>query len=388
MALEEVTFRNTNGEEISLSNLVNQMINYYQMKLEVGETRVTDFNEGSEIRNLLEAFAVGIYALLDEQHEATQIAFISTSHGEFLDRIGESPFINLPRIDGAEAVGNVTFTLAEAQSTETVIPGDTIIASSDTGLEFVTDDDCIIDIGSLTGEVSVTCLTVGADGNIGSNSIDTIVDNELDTNLISVSNSEAFEFGADYEDDEDYRERLLENVRADGFGTMGWYVNLCEAVDGVHDVLLIDDADYTKKVLVNGTSKPTPDSILLEVLTELTDNGNIVLNHSFTVDKPVYTSVSLAISLDVATEIDDDDLQANILACVNGLMFDRMEYAGLNINEALTRDMIVEACSMFGDVVSVTSVKADGSASEMSSVSPATNGVLKLGTVVFTQSEV
>ena len=388
MALEEVTFRNTNGEEISLSNLVNQMISYYQMKLEVGETRVTDFNEGSEIRNLLEAFAVGIYALLDEQHEATQIAFISTSHGGFLDRIGESPFIDLPRISGAEAVGNVTFTLAETQSTETVIPGDTIVASSDTGLEFVTDDDCIIDIGSLTGEVSVTCLTVGADGNIASNSIDTIVDNELDTNLITVSNSEAFEFGADYEDDEDYRERLLENVRADGFGTMGWYVNLCEAVDGVHDVLLIDDADYTKKILVNGTSKPTPDSILLEVLTELTDVGNIVLNHSFTVDRPVYTSVSLDISLDVATEISDDELQENLTSFVNGLMFDRMEYAGLNINESLTKDMIVEACSMFGDVVDVTSVKADGSTSEMTSVSPAVNGVLKLGTVVFTQNEV
>ena len=55
MALEEVSFYNTNGDEINLTNLVDQMINFYELKSEVGETRLTDFNEGSEIRNLLEA---------------------------------------------------------------------------------------------------------------------------------------------------------------------------------------------------------------------------------------------------------------------------------------------------------------------------------------------
>lgn len=386
MALEEVTFYNTNGEEISLSNLVNQMINFYDLLLEVGETRLTDFKEGSEIRNLLEAFAVGIFALLDEQHEATRIAFISTSYGEFLDRIGQSPFINVVREEASEAVGEVTFTLSEAQTEELVIPADTIVASSETGLEFSTDADCVISIGEVSANVSVTCLTLGADGNVRSDSVDLIVDNELDTNLISVSNSEAFEFGADYEDDEVYRERLLESIRADGFGTVGWYENLCESIRGVHDVLLVDDENYTRKVLVNGTSKPTPDSILLEVLTILTVNTNHVINHSFTVDRPTYTDVSMTVTLDVATQISDDDLLRNLTCFVNGTNFDRMEYEGLNINGVLTRDMVVEAFNVFEHVVGVTSVVVDGS--EMSSVAPAVNGVLKLGTVTFVQNEV
>jgi hypothetical protein len=386
MALEEVTIYNTNGEEISLSNLVNQMINFYDLLLEVGETRLTDFKEGSEIRNLLEAFAVGIFALLDEQHEATRIAFISTSYGEFLDRIGQSPFINVVREEASEAVGEVTFTLSEAQTEELVIPADTIVASSETGLEFSTDADCVISIGEVSANVSVTCLSVGADGNVRSDSVDLIVDNELDTNLISVSNTEAFEFGADYEDDEVYRERLLESIRADGFGTVGWYENLCESIRGVHDVLLVDDENYTKKVLVNGTSKPTPDSILLEVLTILTVNTNHVINHSFTVDRPTYTDVSMTVTLDVATQISDDDLLRNLTCFVNGTNFDRMEYEGLNINGVLTRDMVVEAFNVFEHVVDVTSVVVDGS--EMSSVAPAVNGVLKLGTVTFVQNEV
>lgn len=386
MALEEVTFYNTNGEEISLSNLVNQMINFYDLLLEVGETRLTDFKEGSEIRNLLEAFAVGIFALLDEQHEATRIAFISTSYGEFLDRIGQSPFINVVREEASEAVGEVTFTLSEAQTEELVIPADTIVASSETGLEFSTDADCVISIGEVSANVSVTCLSVGADGNIRSDSVDLIVDNELDTNLISVSNSEAFEFGADYEDDEVYRERLLESIRADGFGTVGWYENLCESIRGVHDVLLVDDENYTRKVLVNGTSKPTPDNILLEVLTILTVNTNHVINHSFTVDRPTYTDVSMTVTLDVATQISDDDLLRNLTCFVNGTNFDRMEYEGLNINGVLTRDMVVEAFNVFEHVVGVTSVVVDGA--EMTSVTPAVNGVLRLGDVTFVQNEV
>ena len=386
MALEEVTFYNTNGEEISLSNLVNQMINFYDLLLEVGETRLTDFKEGSEIRNLLEAFAVGIFALLDEQHEATRIAFISTSYGEFLDRIGQSPFINVVREEASEAVGEVTFTLSEAQTEELVIPADTIVASSETGLEFSTDADCVISIGEVSANVSVTCLSVGADGNVRSDSVDLIVDNELDTNLISVSNSEAFEFGADYEDDEVYRERLLESIRADGFGTVGWYENLCESIRGVHDVLLVDDENYTRKVLVNGTSKPTPDNILLEVLTILTVNTNHVINHSFTVDRPTYTDVSMTVTLDVATQISDDDLLRNLTCFVNGTNFDRMEYEGLNINGVLTRDMVVEAFNVFEHVVGVTSVVVDGA--EMTSVTPAVNGVLRLDDVSFVQNEV
>lgn len=386
MAIEEVTFTNTNGEEINLSNIVNQMINYYQLKLEVGETAVTDFNEGSEIRNLLEAFAIGVYAILEEQHEATQIAFIQTSYGMWLDRIGELPFINLPRIQAEYSTGEVTFTLAEAQASEYVIPADTVLACSGTGLEFITTTECSILVGETTGTASVDCLTTGADGNVVAEAVDTISSEFVDTELVSVSNASAFELGSDEEDDESYRERLLANVQADGFGTVGYYTSLCENVTGVHDVLLVDDASYTKKVIVNGMSKPTSDSILVEVLTELTDISNKVLNHSFNIDKPVYTEVDLDISLSVVTEIDEDLLGAVMGMLVDGGSGYEFEFTGLNINESLTRDMLEGTLLIFDDVVSVTSIESDGS--EIDVLTPDTNGVIKLGTVTFTQTEV
>ena len=82
MAIEEESFYNIVGEEINRTNLVQQMINYYALKLEVGETRITDFNEGSEIRNLLESIAVDLYYLMEDQNELSKIAFPDTADSQ------------------------------------------------------------------------------------------------------------------------------------------------------------------------------------------------------------------------------------------------------------------------------------------------------------------
>lgn len=387
MALEEVSFYNTNGDEINISNLVNQMIDFYNMKLEVGETRITDFNEGSEIRNLLEAFAVGLYALFEEQAEATKIAFISTSYGVWLDKIAELPFINLPRITGEYAEGTVTFTLATAQDSELIIPAETIVSCSDTDLDFVTTQDCIISKGELSETTTVECLTQGEDGNVLADSVDTILSDTLNLELISVTNESAFEQGADEETDDEYRERILENVQSDGFGTKGYYQSLCENVEGVHDVLLIDSQDYTQKVLVNGTSKPTPSIILLEVLSKLTDLDNLVLSHSFDVGKPAYTEVSLEVSIDVTSEIPVDDLTIAMENLFDGgSRVTQAEWDGLNINETLSREDIISALQIFDNVINVTSITQDDV--EVTTLTPANNGVLQLVSVEFTQTEV
>lgn len=387
MALNEVSFYNTNGDEISLSNIVNQMINYYNMKHEVGETVITDFNEGSEIRNLLEAFAIGIYALLEEQHEATKIAFISTSEGVFLDRLGELPFIDLPRITGSVAGGSVTFTLAEVQSDDVVIPAETFIRNEDE-ISFYTLSDCVISSGDLTGSVLVEAISPGVDGNAPAGTVTIFEDEDIDTSLVSVTNSEDFRGGSDWEDDDEYRERLLDNVQADGFGTVGWYRSLCEDVDGVHDVKFVSDATYTRKCLVNGIVKPTPNAVLLDVLTELSDLDNLVLGHRFIVDKPSYTSVDLDISLDVVSEIDEDKLLSVLTVLFDGGDASvPISYTGLNIGESLRRGIIEGALSVFEVVVGVTSITCDGV--EVDVLEPDTvNSVLQLGTVSWTQNEV
>ena len=387
MALEEVSFINTNGDEVYLSNIVEQMIDYYEQKLEVGETKITDFNEGSEIRNLLEAFAVGIYALLEEQNEVSKLAFIQTSFGESLDKIGTLPFINLPRIEGNEAEGMVTFTLAETLTEDYVIPAETIVMASDTGVEYATTSDCIIFANETSADVLVECLIEGIDGNAEIGAIDTINDVGVDTDLVTVTNAEAIINGTDYEDDEAYRQRLLENVREEGFGTVAYYMKLGKSVTGVHDVKLVSDTNYTRKVLVNGFTKPVDDSVLLDVFTVFSDLTNIVLGHSFIVDKVTPVTVDLTFNLNVTTEISESSLLENLTAYFDCLAFDRLEYEGLNIGQSLTRDNLVACMSIFDNFVDCE-VYVTGESEQISTILCDSDKVLKVGTVTWNQTEV
>lgn len=383
MALNEVSFYNVNGDEISISNLVNQMVNYYKLKHEVGDTVITDFNEGSEIRNILEAFAVLEYARLEEESNMASLPFIQTSEGVWLDKIGEMPFIDCPRIEGSEAEGIVQFSLSEAQETDIVIPAETIVSDSENEIDFLTLEDCVIFAGDTSRYANVEAVTMGVDGNVKSGSIDFIDDEEIDTNLVSVTNLDDFTGGSDFETDDDYRTRLLENVQKDGFGSLPYYINLCENVSGVHDVKFIPDTNYTNKVLVNGYSKPTPDNVLLDTLTELTNLDKRVLNHNFIVGIPDYTTINLEFTFNVVSEIDEEDLQDFIRLYINGGRNFSIDFEGLRIDEVLYRDKLVSVFNFFENIIEVTSITSNNV--EITEIAPNVNSVLKLGDVSITQ---
>ena len=282
MAIEDVSFYNLVGEEISREYLLNQMIGFYNLLLEAGETRVTDFNIGSEIRNLLEAITVPLYIMMEEENNLTEIGFLETAYGIWLDMHGNNPFIRLPRDTGLEATGYVTFTIPEALGTDTIIPADTLVANSSNGLEYSVLNDTILPAGETSVTASIECLTVGADGNCDIGDIDTVSDIDTEIVGLTVGNENKITGGSDYEEDDEYRSRLLEYVRQDDFGSLPYYQRLCN-LDSVHDVLLVDDPNetYSKIILVNGYTKPTPANVLAEVLELYTNLNNLVINHSW-----------------------------------------------------------------------------------------------------------
>lgn len=388
MALDEVTFYNIVGEEVNLTNLVSQMIDYYGQKLAVGETRLTDFNEGSEIRDILEASAVLGFAILEDINSSGKLPFIRLSEGVYLDYIGENPFIKLSRNTGDYAEGIVVFTLNEVQDTDFLIPAETIVTDTVEDLDFETTVDATIPAGETSVEVPVTCLTMGTNGNVPAGTITILEDDDLNFELLTVNNPEALTGGAEYEDDEVYRARLLELVRAEGFGTSDYYVNLGEAVRGVHDVKLISElnSNFTRKVIVNGLDKPVPNKVLLDVLAEYTISANHILDHSFTVEPVDYTTLNLNFNLGVNVEGNQEDYLNNLTAFINGTNFDRAEYSGLNIDETLTKFMLESAFDVFDNIVTVDVVINNDET--LTEVTPSLNTVFKLGNVTINETVV
>lgn len=385
LPIENDSFYNLIGEEISRESIVERMINYYKEKLEVGETRVTDFNEGSEIRNLLESIAVDLYDLMEDNYEATKIAFISSAYGEWLDLHGENPLINLPRDIGMEATGFVTFTIPSARTVDTIIPEETLLVCEDNDLEYVTDTEAVIIAGDTSVDVPCTCLTVGADGNCPANTI-TIIDEDTVDDTVKVTNNEAFSDGTDYEEDDEYQERLLSAIRVDNFGSIGYYQNLGDNIKGVHDVLLIEDETYTRKILVNGYDKPVSEEVLMKVLEVFSCPENIVLGHRFTVDVPKYITLNLKLDLKVEYEFEDELIIKRLKAFFNGgLTDDGFDFNGLGIGEKLNIHFFYSAIeSMDGVLEASAKVLDDGS--DIKDITVNATEVLKLGEVSITKT--
>ena len=74
MAIQEENFYTITGERIDRTTLVQKMIDYFNDKYP--NTQITDFNEGSEIRNLLEAIAVDIYHLESNNNDIWRACFL------------------------------------------------------------------------------------------------------------------------------------------------------------------------------------------------------------------------------------------------------------------------------------------------------------------------
>lgn len=385
LPIENESFYNIIGDEISRESIVERMIDYYNQKLEIGETKITDFNEGSEIRNLLESIAVDLYDLMEDNYEATKIAFISTAYGEWLDLHGENPLINLPRDTGSQAVGFVTFSIPDVSTVDIIIPEETLLICEDNDLEYVTDSEAIIVAGDTSVEVYCTCLTVGEDGNCAANTI-TVIDDENIDDTVSVINTEAFSEGTDYEEDDEYQERLLSNIRIDNFGSVGYYQELGNNVKGVHDILLVEDEVYTRKILVNGKEKPVSDEVLINVLQEFTKPENIVLGHNFIVDAPDYIILNLKLDLKIEFEFEDELIINRLHSFFDGgVTDDGFDFEGFSIGEKLNETQLYSCLESLDGVLRASATILDDNSS-IADLTVNNNQIIKLGSVVINKT--
>lgn len=390
MDISEANFYNVYGELVTRETLVQKMIDSFNNKYP--DAKITDFNEGSVIRNIIESISTDIFHMELNDHTLVQLAFLTTMFGSYLDLKGEE--LQRPRNLGSSSTGTVTFSIPEAQTFEIIIPQDTVLVDSETGFYFNTTASTTINIGDTTATVSAISQVTGEATNSRAGKITVFRDNKP-SELLSVNNETAFTGGTDYEGDDEYRQRLLEKLGEDSFGSREHYIRLGESVEGVHDVILTDsdDARYIAKVLVNGKEKPLDEDILSLVVAQYVE-PNVVYKQTFLVDEVDYTTVDLEITAGVYDEIDDQLFIDLLETLFNGGVYTsastseniELHYPGLKINESLTIYQILTALEAPSFVSQITNITSDSET--FNKLTPDENECLMLGTVTIVQNVV
>ena len=380
MVMGDTSFTTVAGEVISRSGIVQNMIDWFNEKYP--DVQITDFNDGSVIRNIIESVAVENFHMMQVDNDIDKRAFISTCVGSYLDLHGAD--INAPRSMGKESWGVVTFSIPTTETFEIVIPENTILVAQDTGLQFRTINDAYISVGETSVDVACRSVVVGDNCNAASGTVNTFYDVKPYSSL-TVVNAEAFYGGADSETDDEYRARLLELKGQNNFGSIEYYNSLGNNIDGVHDVLIVDSETYSGKVLVNANVKPVPNDVLALVVAAYSNESNRVYKQDFEVEAVGYTTTDLVVECDVSQEMSDNEFNTVLTQLFNG---SEGSYNGVNINESLTRYMIITCLENdLPFIYQVTSMTLE-STEAFTRLTPDTNTALKLGTLTVIQNVV
>ena len=374
-------FYMVNGDKITREYLVQLMIDEYNKKYSNAD--ITDFNDGSVIRNILESLGVDIYHLEYNDNLLLREAFLATATGGYLDLHGEE--YGITRDIALQAQGTVTFSIAEAVNYLITIPQYTRIVDTATGLYYETWTTVEIPIGETSVDCPVYSVVTGAGTNIPANS-DFLFYDQNSFKEVSITNSDAFTGGKDAETDTDYRARLIEAKTSDGFGSLEYYKKLGR-VKGVHDIALVNSSgNYTAKVIANGYDKPITDELLATVTAQYTNEKNLVYDHSFEVVKAEFTTVPLNIEMTVTDTIQDSIIEAILTNYFDGgiLNINNQQFnsKGCSVNSKITNYELMTFLETIDGVIQVTSLTSTASFP----LTPASNKVLKLGTVTITQN--
>lgn len=345
-----MSFYNVFNEEVTQEGILEDLISYYQELGENGKTQISDFSVGSEVRTLLEVMSHLAYNIREEQNETLSNHFINTAEGEYLDLLGANPNVNLPRIQGTIATGLVKFSLEEPTLSERIIPAETTVVSTDS--EYITVEDGVISVGESYTYIPVECVIDGTEGNCKAGEI-----YECELPEYIVGNDEDFVDGADFEEDEEYRTRLLEYIREDNFGSRGYYENVLLSIEGVHDILVNTGGSASIDYWINCNSASLNESALMEAITTFNDNNNFIVGQSHNFQSSQVNTVSFTVHVNADCGIPGDSIQDLFYCYFHGGELQDIPYIpmGLNMGNVPSKaDLITLLSDTFREITSAS----------------------------------
>lgn len=224
-----------------------------------------DKRQGSVTNDLLSPAAIEFMRAYLELDNVIAFGFAETTYGPFLEMRARE--YGLTRKAAVKSAGMLT--LKEPDGT-LIVAGTVASTGGDSPEYFVTDVDATIAGGSVT--TAATAQDAGADGNVGSGTITTLMGDLV--GIVTVTNADPFEGGVDAESDESLLARYLERARKPATsGNANQYRQWALEIPGVSDakVYPIWNGPGTVKVVLLDDDKSAPDSAIVTAVQAYID---------------------------------------------------------------------------------------------------------------------
>ncbi len=247
------------------------------------ETLLADFAQragftpeaGCDLAVRLWAAAAELQALEIQAGWVLDQSFPQTAQGVYLDRHGAMR--GLKRLGATRSGGSLRFSVEAAPAMELTIPAGTVCMTAEE-VRVRTTQDAVIPVGSLFADASAEAVKAGTGGNVVPGAVRFLT--ACPTAVTAVTNPGAFTGGADEEDDETFRGRILESYRRlpNGANT-AWYETTAMSYPGVTAAKAVGRAEGpgTVNVYVTGESGLPGEELLAGLQAELQEKREIAV---------------------------------------------------------------------------------------------------------------
>ena len=258
-----------------------------------------DKSIGSFFYDLLRPVAVRLYVLSSEMETLPDAAFALTATGGYLDRKATEQ--GLERRAAEYAKGTVTIT---GRAGEVIRAGAKVAADN---ILFAVDETVSIP-ESGTIDVSVTCITGGAAGNVDAGEISRFP--VTLPGVYTVTNTEPFEGGYDAESDDELLDRYFEKVsRPNASGNVNDYIAWAKEISGVGDVRVLplwNGPGTVKVVITDSNTQPADEELIAEVAAHIEESRPIGASVTVVSAAQLTINVSAVLTKDSGLDVQDE----------------------------------------------------------------------------------
>ena len=278
---------------------------YQELLASFGERTGLEPREGCDLSARMYALAAQVCALYIQADWVVRQAFPQTAEGEYLD--AHAQLRGLERKKPVAAQGTVRFTAGEAAETPRSIPKGTVCMTA--GLvRFETTEEGVLAAGALTADVPVRALEAGTAGNVSAGAIVSMAVAPM--GIAACANPQPFAGGADGEEDEELRERVLDTFkRLPNGANAAFYEREALSFDQVAAAAVVSRPRGVGSVdIVPATLAGLPGQ---ELLKELTDYFEA--RREIAVDLQVRAPETVTVNIAVAVEAEEGRNTAEVL---------------------------------------------------------------------------